>query len=170
MPQQPANPIRPTDDEARFLARNLLASAKFAALGVLEPKARAPLVTRIAIARDDAGLPMSLVSDLSHHTRALRLDPVCSILIGEPGQTGDPLTHPRITLQCVAHFLARDGETHDRLRGCYLAQRPKAKLYIDFGDFHLVQFSVTAAYLNGGFGKAFILSPGDLTAEPGHHT
>ena len=47
--------IRPTDDEARTLARTLLDTARFAALGVLLPDTGAPMVTRIALARDDRG-------------------------------------------------------------------------------------------------------------------
>ena len=48
------------------------------------------------------------------------------------------------------------------LRAHYLTHQPKAKLYIDFGDFSLVRLRVTKAHLNGGFGKAFILTPEDL--------
>ena len=47
--------IRPTDDEARTLARTLLDTARFAALGVLLPDTGAPMVTRIALARDRLG-------------------------------------------------------------------------------------------------------------------
>ena len=54
---------------------------------------------RVAVATDAQGTPVTLVSDLSHHTRALRADPACSLLVGEPGEKGDPLTHPRLSLQ-----------------------------------------------------------------------
>lgn len=159
----PTDPIRPTDDQARELARGLIAAASFASLGVAEPDTGAPMVTRIAVARDDSGLPMSLVSDLSQHTRALEANPACSLLLGEPGPKGDPLTHPRLTLQCTARFVDRASDTHTNLRARYLAQLPKARLYIDFGDFRLLRFAVTKAYLNGGFGKAYVLDADDLT-------
>jgi heme oxygenase (biliverdin-IX-beta and delta-forming) len=164
MPQTPTDPIRPTDDEARELARALVAGAKFAALGVIEPATGAPMVTRIAIAPDDTGLPMALVSDLSQHTRALAANPACSLLLGEPAQKGDPLTHPRLTLQCTAGFVDRRGAAHEKLRESYLAQRPKARLYIDFADFRLLQFTVITAFLNGGFGKAYVLGAADLAS------
>lgn len=163
MPQTPADPIRPTDDKARALARGLIADADSAALGVIEPSTRTPMVTRIAMARDETGLPMTLVSDLSLHTRALAENPACSLLLGQPGAKGDPLTHPRLTLQCSARFADRGGEMHNRLRALYLAQQPKAKLYVDFGDFRLLRFAVTRAFLNGGFGKAYVLETGDLS-------
>jgi putative heme iron utilization protein len=155
-------PIRPTDDEARALARNLIDRARFAALGVIEPATGAPMVTRIGVTTAPDGVPLTLVSDLSHHTRALRANPACSLLLGEPGAKGDPLTHPRLTLQAGAAFLDRAAPEYAGLRAHYLARLPKAKLYIDFGDFHLVLLEPTGAYLNGGFGKAFVLTPEDL--------
>jgi putative heme iron utilization protein len=155
-------PIRPTDDEARALARSLIDSARFAALGVIEPESGVPLVTRIGLTTTPDGVPLTLVSDLSHHTRALRVNPACSLLLGEPGARGDPLTHPRLTLQARAAFVDRADPAHPDLRAHYLARLPKAKLYIDFGDFHLVRLEPTGAYLNGGFGRAFALTPEDL--------
>lgn len=154
------DPFRPVDEEARALARQLMATATFAALAVIENDQ--PAVTRIAFATTREGAPLSLISDLSSHTQALLANPVCSLLVGEPEDEGDPLTHPRITLQATAQFVARDSADHPALRAHYLSQRPKAKLYIDFGDFRLVRFNIQTALLNGGFGKAYKLSPQDL--------
>lgn len=156
------SPIRPTDDEARTLARSLLDGATFGALGVRDPGSAAPVVSRIAVATAPDGVPLTLISDLSQHTRALRTDPVCSLLVGEPGPRGDPLTHPRLTVQARAVFLDRTNPAYAALRDHYLGQQPKAKLYIDFGDFSLVRLEPTGAFLNGGFGKAFVLTPEDL--------
>lgn len=44
----------------------------------------------------------------------------------------------------------------------YLRGHPKARLYIGFSDFSLVLFRVSEGRLNGGFGKAFVLRPGDM--------
>ena len=156
------SPIRPTDDEARALGRGLIDSARFAALGVTSPDTGAPVVTRVAFATDDGGVPITLISTLSAHTTALKAAPECSLLVGEPGDRGDPLTHPRLTLQAKADFVDRATDDHKDLRARYLDQHPKAKLYIDFGDFGFVRFRVTSAALNGGFGKAFVLTPADL--------
>lgn len=156
------SPIRPTDDEARALARQLIQEATFAALAVTDPATGAPSVTRVAIATAPDGTPITLISDLATHTTALRKEARCALLLGEPGDKGDPLTHPRLTLHATAQFVDRNGEDHDVLRSHYLAQRPKAKLYVDFADFSFVRFAPTAALLNGGFGKAFSLKPEDL--------
>ena len=156
------NPIRETDAEAQDLARSLLKAANFAALSFRLPENDWPMVTRIAFALDQNGSPISLMSDLSEHTKALRADPKCAILVGEPGNKGDPLTHPRLSMQCTAQLLTRDDPSYTALRSVYLEQQPKAKLYIDFGDFHLVRLNVDRAFLNGGFGKAYRLTAADL--------
>ncbi|MEM9342302.1 MAG: pyridoxamine 5'-phosphate oxidase family protein [Pseudomonadota bacterium] len=155
--------IRPTDDEARALARRLIDTARYGAIGVLDPDTGAPAVTRIAIATDEAGAPVTLISDLSHHTKALRAHAVCSLLVGEPENRGDPLTHPRLSITATASFIKRGSDDHAALRERYLSLNPKAKLYIDFTDFSFVRFKATSAALNGGFGKAFVLTAEDLS-------
>ncbi len=146
--------LRPLDSAARGLARGLLAEARFGALAVMLDGA--PFVSRIALGFD--GGVVSLVSTLSQHTQALKAAPRCSLLVGEPGPKGDPLTHARLTLQAEATFLDHD----TGLRARWLDRHPKARLYIDFGDFRFVRFSVRAGFLNGGFGNACKLTPADM--------
>ncbi len=157
------NPIRPTSDEARSLARDLIDRATFAALAVLDPQTGRPVATRIAVLGHSGGAITTLISDLSSHTRALRGDPRASLLVGEPGTKGDPLTYPRLSLSVTAEFVAKDAEDRVTLRNVWLHHRPKTKLYIDFADFNFVRFNVLSADLNGGFGKAFRLTPEDLS-------
>ena len=152
----PNDPIRPTDDEARQMAQSLIAKARFGALATLLDGA--PFVTRIALAPEN-GHFLTLISDLSTHTQALRASPKASLLIGEPGPKGDPLTHPRMTLQVVPEFLDKT----ETLATQYLKSQPKAQMYIGFADFHLARLKPVEAHLNGGFGKAYRLQPNDLT-------
>lgn len=160
------NPIRETTDEARALGRALLRKARHGALAVRERDTGVPHVTRVAVGIDPDGRPLTLVSDLSSHTVALQADPVCSLLVGEPGDRGDPLTHPRMTLVCRARFTRQGGPGHAQLRDRWLEQHPKSRLYIDFADFSFATLSVSRADLNGGFGKAFMLAPSDLGLPP----
>jgi len=149
------DPFRPLDDDARALMADLKATSH-AALAVTREDG-SPSVTRIALAQDQGGAPVTLISELAMHTAAFRHSPACALLIGEPGDKGDPLTHPRLTLHCTAHFVEQGSDAHKALRAHYLAQRPKAKLYIDFADFHFVRFEVVDGLLNAGFGKAYKL-------------
>ena len=151
------DPVNPTDDDARTLARALIAGADFGALAVMAADGPAPLVSRVAVTAV-GGVPHLLVSGLSVHTAALKANPACSILLGEPGGKGDPLTHPRLTY--VAEAVPADKAA---LRDAWLARHPKAKLYYDFGDFELLRLEPLAGLLNGGFGKAYRLTPGDMT-------
>lgn len=89
--------IRPTDDEARALARRLVRLARHGALAVLDPRDGAPFASRVALATEMDGTLVMLVSRLSQHTEALAADARCSLLVGEPGK-GDPLAHPRLTV------------------------------------------------------------------------
>lgn len=157
-----ANPIRPTDAAARALACGLLRDARHGALGVIDPATNAPMVTRVAVGTSPAGQPLSLVSDLSQHTAALTANPACSLLLGEPGTKGDPLTHPRLTLQMTTQFVRHAAPEHAALAAHYLVTHPKAQLYIGFADFSFAVFTVHSAFLNGGFGQAFRLTPADL--------
>ena len=155
------DPVRPADDEARALARRLLEDARHGALGVIEPETRGPLVTRVAVGWDGAGA-LILVSTLALHTHALLADPAASLLVGEPGPKGDPLTHPRLSL--LGRAEPADKTAH---RDAWLARHPKARLYFDFADFLLLRLMPFAAHLNGGFGQAFRLRPQDLSGPPG---
>jgi len=155
-------PFRPADDIARTLAGQLLSRATHAALATVQAGTLHPSVTRIALATDLAGQPVTLISTLAPHTHSLLATPECALLVGDPGEKGDPLTHPRLTLHARAQFVARDSADHPALRAHYLKLRPKAKLYVDFADFGFVRFQITEALLNGGFGKAWRMAPRDI--------
>lgn len=154
------DPIRPTDDQARGLARSLLDLARYASLATADDAGH-PSVSLVSFALDHDRTPVLLVSALSSHTTQMRHDPRCALLVGEPGK-GDPLAHPRVTISCKAEFVARPSEENDRLRPLYLQRQPKAELYIDFGDFTFVKLQMLSASLNGGFGKAYRLTRDDL--------
>lgn len=153
--------IRPTDDEARLLARGLLASARFGALAIRDPETGFPHVTRVAVGMQEDGAPLLLISTLAHHTRALLQDPVCALLVGEPGDKGDPLNHPRVSLQARAVEIDKAP-----VRAAWLASHPKTTLYFDFPDFKMFRLDITLAHMNGGFAKAYHLTGADFRITP----
>lgn len=150
-----------TDSEAVALAGSLIRDAHHAALATLDPKSGRPIVTRIGLATDADGTPIILVSALSAHTPALRADPRCSLLIGEPGR-GDPLAHPRITLHCDAREIECGSNEEARIAERYLAHNPKAALYAGLGDFRYFRLEPVEASLNAGFGRAYALGAADV--------
>ncbi len=149
-------PIRPTDDEARLLARRLLHDARHGALGVIDPASGAPMVSRVAVGHDGRD-PLILISSLSRHWHGIVAHPSCSLMVGDPGPKGDPLTFPRLTLQAQA-----EPEEKAAWREIWLASHPKTALYFDFADFSLYRLRVSSAFLNGGFGRAYELTRDDL--------
>jgi heme iron utilization protein len=154
--------LRETDDEARKLARTLLRSARSAAIAVIEPDSGGfPFVSRVLLGIDTDGTPVILVSALSTHTQALSADRRCSLLTGEIGK-GDPLAHPRLTVQCEAEKVGRDSTAHARIRERFVRRHPKSALYIDFPDFAFFRLQPVKASLNGGFGRAYVLDGEDL--------
>ena len=158
------NTIRETDDEARALARYLISSSRHGSLAVLLPDGGYPFASRTAVANDIDRTPVILVSALSEHTAGLSHDPRVSLLLGEPGK-GDPLAHPRISVQCRAEWIDREDERRDRIRARFLRRHPKAALYADFPDFAFFRLNPEAARLNGGFGKAYHLQPEDFLIQ-----
>lgn len=154
--------LRETDDAARKLAGVILREQPSAAIAVLEPGGDGfPFVSRILLGFDIDGVPVILASRLATHTQALLADPRCSLLTGRLGK-GDPLAHPRITLQCRAEPVAFDDAAHARLRGRFLRRHPKAQLYIDFPDFLFFRLQPLRASFNAGFGRAYALESHDI--------
>ncbi|NJM83317.1 MAG: pyridoxamine 5-phosphate oxidase [Tabrizicola sp.] len=160
MAQRP-DPVAPADDAARAQARALLA-LPHAALAFRDPEEGSPGISRIAFGLGHDGQMLTLISALAVHHAALRADPACALLLGEPGPKGDPLIHPRLMIRATAGFVT-DPDDRSSLRAAWLTTHPKARLYIDFADFAFVRFTPVSLLLNGGFGKAFRLMPGDLS-------
>lgn len=161
---EPKSVIRPTDETSLKLARRLVREARFAALSVLEPDTGHPFASRVLTGTDIDGVPVILISTLATHTKALLADPRCALLFGEPGK-GDPLAWPRITVLCEAARIDRDSESDQCTRSRFLRRHPKAKLYADFADFAFFRLVPKSASLNGGFGRAYIISGDDLRIE-----
>jgi putative heme iron utilization protein len=161
LPPRRPDPVQPADAEARDLAHRLLGLGH-AALAWTDPDTGTPGISRIAFARDpDAGL-LTLVSGLAPHFRALQAHPDCALMLGDVGDKGDPLTHPRLMIRAHAAFVAADDPARPAIRARWLDRSPKAAVYVDLPDFAFVRMAPTSALLNGGFARAFRLSPDDL--------
>ncbi len=156
------DPVALADDAVRALARDLIVAARFAALAVTDPADGLPGISRIAFGPATDGGFLTLISALAPHHAALLRNPDCALMVGEVGEKGDPLTHPRLMIKARAAFVAPDTAERGALREHWLARHPKATLYVDFADFSFVRFTPKSALLNGGFARAFRLTPEDL--------
>lgn len=158
--KKPRDVLQPVDDKARRQAKELVRTARYAALGTLDAASGAPSVSRVALATFTNGDPGFFISTLAAHQRNLVKDRRCSLLVGEPGK-GDPLAHPRMTLVGEAEML-ESGPLRDAFRARYRNRNSKSKLYEDLLDFSYWRFKAHKISLNAGFGRAFALDPRDI--------
>ncbi len=135
--------------DARAEGRRLLRTVRAGALATLAQEG--PFASLVSIATLPDGSPLTVISQLSAHTRQLEADPRCSLLLAEGGK-GDPLAHPRLTL--VGRAVQATAEDRPAWRARFLARHPKAELYVDFADFSFWRIGVASAHLNGGFARA----------------
>ena len=159
-PNRP-DPVQPANDDAHALVRRLL-TLGHAALAWQDPDTGTPGISRIAFARDPQAGMLTLVSGLAPHFRALKAHPDCALMLGEVGDKGDPLTHPRLMIRARASFVPPDDPARPGIRQRWLARSPKAQVYIDLPDFAFVRLTPVSALLNGGFARAFHVAPEDL--------
>lgn len=139
--------------------RTILACGRIGSLASLNPDG-SPLATLVTYAPLMNGCPIFLLSRLSAHTQNLLKDRRASFLVSTTGK-GDPLAHARISINGQVYEITDEGE-RARCRHRFLARHPKAKLYVDFGDFSFWQLQIDTVHFNGGFAKAAQLSGADI--------
>jgi hypothetical protein len=141
-----------------FEARCLLRAAAAATLATTaEGQPFASLVTP-GTAPD--GAPLLLLSSLSEHTRQLRAEPRCALLVSGTPESVNPQTAPRVTLTGLAEPVPE--EEVPALKARWLARHPYAAMYADFGDFALWRIRPGGALLVGGFARAHRIRLADL--------
>ena len=141
-------------------ARLLLRSATAATLATVTDGQ--PFASLIAPAPAPDGSVLMLLSDLSEHTRHLRQEPRCSLLLAAPSDDPNPQAGARLTLTGLAHPDPDRG-----LHARWVARHPYAAFYADFGDFHIFRLRPAAGLYIGGFASATRLRLADLTPDPG---
>lgn len=158
------DPTLPVDEEARALAKRLMRTARSGALATNDAESGMPFASLVQVGTDLDGSPIILTSQLSVHTKLMEADPRCSLLLSSIGK-GDPLAHPRLTLQATAERLDREMDEAKSIRRRYLLQHPKAELYVDFPDFSFWRLKIASGSLNGGFGRAYRMTVDDLLTD-----
>ncbi|MFG1425220.1 HugZ family pyridoxamine 5'-phosphate oxidase [Roseixanthobacter glucoisosaccharinicivorans] len=133
------------DTDARAV-RMLMHEAGFATLATLEDSG-APHASLVAMALDEEGQPVLLLSRLARHTRNFLRDPRVSLLVTAPAGA-DPLDAGRASL-LGRISLCDDADARAR----FLARHASAGGYADFGDFAFYRVGVGEAHLVQGFGR-----------------
>jgi heme iron utilization protein len=147
------------DNDHAWEARKLLRAARVGTLATsLQGQPFASLVTP-ACALDLSLL--LLLSDLSEHTRHLRAEPRCSVLVCGAAENANPQTTPRVSVTGLAEVVSDTA-----LKARYLAIHPYASMYADFGDFALWRVRPLGGLYVGGFGRAARLRGAELTPDP----
>ena len=101
------------------------------------------------------------LSALSEHTRHLRAEPRCAVMVAGAAPEQNPQTAPRVTVTGIA-----EPAPDPALKARWLAVHPYAALYADFADFSLWRVRPLSGLLVGGFARATRLRQADLTPDP----
>ena len=145
-------------EEAAWESRKLLRAARAGSLATRDGEQ--PFVSLVTPATAPDLSVLLLLSDLSPHTKHLRADPRCAVMVaGAPAEV-NPQTAPRVTVTGVAEVVADEA-----LKARYLALHPYA-FYAAFGDFNLWRVPIGGAAYVGGFARAAKLTGEGLAPDP----
>lgn len=111
---------------------------------------------------DAVGRPIFLISAMAMHTQNVLADSRASLMVAQPGWTGDPLAGSRVTVMGQVTELPRDDL--ESTRAAYLARYENAASWVDFDDFAFYRLDVVDVYYVGGFGAMGWVSAADYTA------
>ncbi len=107
-----------------------------------------PYASLVAVALDQDGTPLLLISRLAEHTSNISDDSRVSLLFTDlPSDGEDPLTGSRTT---VVGRAQRSTQPHHKRR--FLARHPEAAQYVEFKDFSFFRIEVERTHLVAGFG------------------
>jgi putative heme iron utilization protein len=138
-----------TQEERNFLkeAAGIIVAARAGSLATVSDGT--PHVALVTPALTRHGDPLLLLSDLAVHTRHLRQDPACALLLLGAQTAANPQTMPRVTLICNA---VRHSDPVDR--DLFLVSHPYAAQYVNFTDFNFWRLIPKDAHYVGGFAAA----------------
>jgi putative heme iron utilization protein len=144
-------------------ARTLVDQARTGTLATLSRRhAGHPFASIMPYALDVDGRPLFLISSMAMHTQNLGGDGRASLLVTQPGATGDPLASGRVTLMGQAARLS--GDDVAAARPIYLAAHANAAYWVDFEDFAFWRLAVDDVYFVGGFAAMGWVEAGDYRA------
>ncbi|GHC71289.1 HugZ family protein [Limoniibacter endophyticus] len=152
------NPEAARPIDAIKVAKDLLFSAKVAALATLDPSGF-PYSTVTNLLIDAEAMPVLFMARLSLHARNIEADPRVSITVAD--YASDVMVTPRLTLS--GHVELISGPDLASFKDAYAERFPKSKLYLQLPDALLYRLYIEAVQLNGGPARnANKITPQDL--------
>jgi putative heme iron utilization protein len=141
-------------------ARTLAAIGRTGSLSTHSQKVPGfPFGSMMPYAADASGRPVFFISTMAMHTHNLRQDSRASLLVTQPGISGDPLGAARVTLVGPAAEAPAV-----EVRDLYLARYENARQWQEYSDFAYYRLEVEAVYFIGGFGVMGWISADDYRA------
>ena len=132
-------------------ARQLLAGGLRGVLSTQSEKFHGyPFGSLVPYCLDYDGIPVSLLSHLSQHTRNLDADPKVALTISQQGP-GDVQALARLTVLAEAHKLTNNVEA---ISSRYCRYFPTARAYFSQLNFRFYSLNPVGFYFVGGFGAA----------------
>lgn len=157
MSQRPSHadgsPSMPAVPEPSYAerARTLVAKGGISTLSTMSEKHPGfPFGSVMPFGLTDAGEPVFLISSMAMHTKNLRADPKCTLLVMDKSTPENPLGAGRLSIMGEALPVSDDAKP--AIRELYLDQNPNAKNWVDYGDFGFFKMTVIDSYFVGGFG------------------
>ena len=120
-----------------------------------------PFASLVTPAAAPDGSVLLLLSGLSEHTRHLRDEPRCAVMVAGPPTGPNPQTAPRLTVIGLAA-----PEPDPALKVRWVALHPYAAFYAGLGDFRLWRVAPQGGLYIGGFASATRLRQADLAWDP----
>ncbi|KAF9972510.1 hypothetical protein BGZ73_004350 [Actinomortierella ambigua] len=105
---------------------------------------------------EKSGRPLMLLSHLQINVQNARADNRVALAVRKlpgPGERGNPMTDPRVTM--MGHLRPLEKEHHDKAVQCFTAKHPDARWWLPnsgFHDFAWYTFEIESIYYIGGFG------------------
>ncbi len=127
-------------------ARSLMARAERAIIGTVSPDGF-PFASLVEIAPLENGDALLLMSDLSQHSKNLKLEPKASLLLTDDANSSLAFATGRATLSGVVEFTDQAKHLEH-----WKILHPKSMLG-GFHDFKLYTFTTARAYVVAGFGR-----------------
>lgn len=108
-----------------------------------------PFGTPVPYALDGEGRAIIFLSDLAVHTKNLKKNSNCSIMVLKEDKD-DPFNSARVTF--VGKIVKVGDKEREAYKKMFLAKQPTAKDFADFGDFNYYYIEIDRVFYVGGFG------------------